>query len=140
MRKNQKGVAMIMVLCAMAVIMAVCLSLLYAVGQLHSSAVNERTQFKYQEEALSFSEMLEEQDSLQEFIVKKFLPSKESQMEFHASDENITITLSKREETLVYVSVKYFDVTVITRYEYELEESGQYQLIKMYRVKNIESD
>lgn len=138
MRKNQKGAAMIMVLCAMAVMVAICLSLLYAVGQLHSSAVKERKQFQYEEEALSFSKMLEEQDSLQEFIIKKFIPSKESQVQFHASDERFIITLSKKEEVFVYVTVKYFDVKVITKYEYELDKSGQYQLMKAYRVRNID--
>ncbi len=139
MRKNQKGVAMIMVLCAMAVMMAVCLSLLYAVGQLHASAVNERTQFQNEEQALSFSEMLEEQQVLQDFITKKFIPSKENQMEFHALDERITLTLSKKEdddEIFVYVAVQYEDAKVITKYDYNKDTDGQYQLVKVYKVKN----
>ncbi len=139
MRKNQKGVAMIMVLCAMAVMMAVCLSLLYAVGQLHASAVNERTQFQDEEQALSFSEMLQDQKGLQDFITKKFIPSKENQMEFHASDERITITLSKKEEDdemFVYVTVQYEDAKVITKYDYRQDTDGQYQLVKVYKVRN----
>lgn len=138
MKKNQKGAAMIMVLCAMAVMTAICLSLLYAVGQLHSFAVKERKQFQYEEEALSFSKMLEEQDSLQEFIVKKFIPNKENQMEFHAADERFIITLSKKEEGIVYATVKYFDAKVITKYEYELDKNKQYQLMKVYRVRNVD--
>ena len=60
-------------------------------------------------------------------------------MEFHASDERITITLSKKEEDdeiFVYVIIQYEDAKVITKYDYRQDTDGQYQLVKVYKVKN----